>query len=984
MNFLKRICRLNQSVILSILLLLVNYLGLAQCNASFVFTVGLGGNVSFLSTSSPTLSGTNYKWEFGDGNTFVATNGTAVTTSHSYSANGVYLASLSFTTGACSDTVYQYIMVNSVSSGTCLPNTSLTVWMGSNVTNTFFSTSTNTNSSTSFSWIFGDGSTGNGSVSPHTYASPSVYTVYLTASNGGTACIHNASMVVTAGLVDYSYSSTGFNSFTLNSISAPSNTNSFYSWNFGNGQPTFTAQGTPTAAITYTSNGAYPVTLTFGNTNPPYGNSATKTLVVTSFTNPTTCNLNANFVSNQFNSGINFFNISTGTYSGTVFNWSFGDNTFSTTTSPVHTYSASGIYTVQLFAYNPAFSASCSSVYSTTVSVCSLSINAVSQPSAGVFNFTATAAPNPTNANYSWNFGNGNTNQGTNLTSVSNSYSNAGIYTVTCYLSNPANSCSVTASTTVNASCSLLAGFNYTAGANGQVTFVSSSTGTNGSTTYTWNFGDGSPTATGSAISHTYLANGTYTVSLFANSGGGCSSFTTIPIAIVNSNTCAASFTYNNLGGNSISFTSTSSGVNGSTTYSWNFGNGTTYSTTGTPTAVCNYTASGSYVVILSINTPSNGCNTTFSQVVTVSSGPCNLLAGFVTNTLAPNSFSFINVSTGTLSSTSYTWDFGDGGFSFGQNASHSYSTTGQFTVQLYASNNTTVGPCHSDTSMVVNSSYTCNIFANFSHTVGSGGTVSFSNTSTMPNSFNINRTWNFGNGVISHAVHPTVTYYNAGSYLVTLKLQDSIMTGCFDSIAQYINVTGILCTAVSNFTMLPGGSAGQWYAIPGYPWNVTAASWNWGDGSTTDSLYTVHQYSSSGTYSICLTVTTSCGASSSFCLSQFLNKGQDETAAIQYVNVIPPPLGNGVPELYGDISYSFYPNPNTGSFLISWQGQSNQDLTISVYNLLGSCVYQEAIRPVGSEGHHAVNLPEQPNGVYLLVLRAGNRSLNKRMIIAH
>ncbi|MBL8000196.1 MAG: PKD domain-containing protein, partial [Candidatus Kapabacteria bacterium] len=434
----------------------------------------------------------------------------------------------------------------------------------------------------------------------------------------------------------------------------------------------------------------------------------------------------ANFVSNQFNSGINFFNISTGTYSGTVFNWSFGDNTFSTTTSPAHTYSASGIYTVQLFAYNPAFSASCSSVYSTTVSVCTLSVNAVSQPSPGVFNFTATAAPNPTNANYRWNFGNGNTNQGTNLTSVSNSYSNAGIYTVTCYLSNPANSCSVTASTTVNASCSLLAGFNYTTGANGQVTFVSSSTGTNGSTTYTWNFGDGSPTATGSAVSHTYLANGTYTVSLFANSGGGCSSFTTIPIAIVNSNTCAASFTYNNLGGNSISFTSTSSGVNGSTTYSWNFGNGTTYSTTGTPTAVCNYTAPGNYVVILSINTPSNGCNTTFSQVVTVSSGPCNLLAGFVTNTLAPNSFSFINVSTGTLSSTSYTWDFGDGGFSFGQNASHSYIASGQYTVHLYASNNNTLTPCLSDTSMVVNSSFNCTMSANFSHTVGSGGPVTF------------------------------------------------------------------------------------------------------------------------------------------------------------------------------------------------------------------------------------------------------------------
>jgi PKD repeat protein len=45
--------------------------------------------------------------------------------------------------------------------------------------------------------------------------------------------------------------------------------------------------------------------------------------------------------------------------------------------------------------------------------------------------------------------------------------------------------------------------------------------------TYLWNFGDGTPTSTSSATSHTFPAAGSYTLTLTVTDGWGKSAFTT-------------------------------------------------------------------------------------------------------------------------------------------------------------------------------------------------------------------------------------------------------------------------------------------------------------------------------------------------------------------------------------------------------------------------------------------------------------------------
>ncbi|MDI9340997.1 MAG: PKD domain-containing protein, partial [Sediminibacterium sp.] len=152
------------------------------------------------------------------------------------------------------------------------------------------------------------------------------------------------------------------------------------------------------------------------------------------------------------------------------------------------------------------------------------------------------------------------------------------------------------------------ASFTFTLGANGQVNFSSNSTGVNSSTSYFWNFGNGN-TATGPNATTT-LSNGYHTVCLtISDSSSFCSSTYCDSLYIGGSpSPCNASFTFT-LGANGqVNFSSNSTGVNSSTSYFWNFGNGNTAAGPNATTTLSN----GYHTVCLTISDSSSFCSSTY------------------------------------------------------------------------------------------------------------------------------------------------------------------------------------------------------------------------------------------------------------------------------------------------------------------------------------------------------------------------------------
>jgi len=209
---------------------------------------------------------------------------------------------------------------------------------------------------------------------------------------------------------------------------------------------------------------------------------------------------------------------------------------------------------------------------------------------------------------------------------------------------------------------------------------------------------------------------------------------------------------------------------------------------------------------------------------------------------------------------TGWIWNFGDGGTSTAQNPSHQYTTPGKYTVTLTASNT-----CGNDSETKSNHITVCPPApaAAFTATPTSGNvplTVNFTDQST---NFPVGWSWNFGDGGTSSAQNPSRTYTTPGTYTVTLTASSS----CGNVSLVKTNYITVNCVQppTAAFTATP--TAGM------APLNVnftdnstnfpTGWSWNFGDGGTSSVKNPSHQYTTSGTYTVTLTASNSCGSNS-------------------------------------------------------------------------------------------------------------------------
>lgn len=259
------------------------------------------------------------------------------------------------------------------------------------------------------------------------------------------------------------------------------------------------------------------------------------------------------------------------------------------------------------------------------------------------------------------------------------------------------------------------------------------------------------------------------------------------------------------------------------------------------------------------------------------------------------------------------------------------------------------------------------------------GGLAVFNNVSTNTTT-NTTYLWNFGDGYTSNVQNPTHTYINGGAYLVKLKLTDP-SSFCVDSVVLSVNISGVPCNANSNFSLVPNGTAQFWNAIPSYPWNVSAASWSWGDGSFSNTLYTSHQYSAAGMYNICLTVTVSCAATSSTCTSYSVYRVSQEAMIIS-VNVVAPALISSVVSVTADeqLSWDILPNPNSGEFNLNLNKAIFEPTRVVISDLTGRILHTQSIDSDLTSA--SLNTGKLPSGLYLVTIESEGLKTTKRMIV--
>jgi PKD repeat protein len=787
------------------------------------------GNIS--DNNHPSFIGSS-TWDWGDG------TGTSNTTfiPKVYSAAGSYRVHLiNYTGTGCTDTAYLDLTVSSpiAATFTTTPNT-----CGSKVVG-FTSTSTG---ATSYSWNFGDGSPADITANPsHTYAADGAYIVTLTI-NGSIAStpttIYVVSNPVVGTIVNGGPSACG-NTYSFSNVSTGVNLS--YAWTFGGAASTGATSTTSTASRIYSvagaatvdlivsADGRCPVSATqLGFTSVIGGGSPAAGVSIAAASVPSATSISVNNTSTN----------------GTLYYVSLDGAAFVAKT--VFPYDIIGLtngsHTVRLVASD--LLGTCIDTATTTFTITSTPCIAVAgintTPSTtqtlatnrfDFFNTTTVNGFGWISAN-SWDFGDGTTSTNTHI--YGKTYAAAGTYTVTLVATMSPGGCTSTATQIVTVTAPAAATFTTTPNTCGskEVGFISTSTG---ATSYSWNFGDGSPLDVTSNPSHTYAADGAYTVTLTIN-GSVASTSTTIYVV---SNPVVGSIVNGGPGscGNSYTFTNSSTGINLS--YAWTFdGAASTGATTTTSSATRIYSAAGAATVDLIVSAdgrcPVSATQLALTSVVgttrpiaSVSNGPASVPS--------PTSVAITNSST-----NASLFAISIDGAAFVTQLTYPYDltglTNGSHSVRLVAAD---IGWTCKDTATTTFTITTtpCVAVAGFNITPTSTQPLStnkfdFFNT-TVHNGFGwiTSYSWDFGDGT-TNTVNTFVygkTYASAGTYNVTLTAVSS--TGCTSTATKVVTISA---SATSSFSYTQP-SCGV-LAVPfdgSSSTSATTYSWNFGDGSS-------------------------------------------------------------------------------------------------------------------------------------------------------
>ena len=446
-------------------------------------------------------------------------------------------------------------------------------------------------------------------------------------------------------------------------------------------------------------------------------------------------------------------------------------------------------------------------------------------------------------------------------------------------------------------------------------TFTDQSTAGDPISTYTWDFGDGSPASTQANATHTYSSYGNYLVCLTITTTGGCSDTYCQTISLSNSGTCGAGFSASgNSSNNTVNFTDTSWVNPGTiTSYFWDFGDSSGTSAQANPTYT--YPSAGVYYACLTITTSTGCISTQCQQVIAGNFSSCQAAFSYYLDP-ATGLLTFYDgsqVFPGTVSSV--VWDFGDSTSGTGSTITHSYSQAGSYNVCMTITSTTGCTSTDCNT-IVVNNTSSCNALF---YSQVSGTTVNFAAAAPNPA---LSYSWDFGDGQTSTAQGLTITshqYPSNGVYRICLIVFD---TTCTDIYCDSVVIGGGSSVCSAAFTFIPDSTGMNSYYFIDLSTPATSYLWDFGDGNTSTLQNPVHYYNLPGTYNVCLTI----ADSNSGCTDTFCRLVNDSLACQPVFTVLPDSTNpTGVPMNFA--AYSICGTPSA----VFWDfGDGSTDTTSS------------------------------------------------------
>jgi PKD repeat protein len=435
---------------------------------------------------------------------------------------------------------------------------------------------------------------------------------------------------------------------------------------------------------------------------------------------------------------------------------------------------------------------------------------------------------------FTWDFGDGTTST---LASPTHAYNSAGPWIVCYNILDSSNNIVCTAcdslSTHVAPNCS----FTYTQGTGLSATFQSSNTSI--LNLVSWTFDGGITYVNGNTVTNTFPSAGIYNVCMTVvevATGDTCVSCQPVTISGHQGGNC--SFNASVSPSSAYTYNFAANAAPGSVV-TWSFGDGTSGSGWQATHA---YNAPGGYVVCMTaVDSSGTTCNYCDSILVGNSHGNCHF-------TFAPAGSNGTFLFTGTLTSPNNTisWDFGDGSTGSGNSITHSYSSSGIYTVCMNEldSNGTVV--CTFCNTIAVGQTNACAFVWNLDSLNPTQLTANFH----LNGGFGSTITWDFGDNTTATGPNVSHTYTAAGTYTVCVTVATPGALNCtYCSLVTVGNPTG--ACIVSYF---PDSNVTN-----GYVFNVQTASagtfivWDFGDGTVGTGNSVNHVYASSGVYTVCV-----------------------------------------------------------------------------------------------------------------------------------